>query len=97
MNAHVFFYEEANQWIVESKGFEVRAKRLYIDGKHIDSKEVEDIIVGHITKIIPKGVVLFDIFYGTIKYEAEEVYIYTLPYLLTQSLAEKYIEKVAKE
>jgi hypothetical protein len=90
MRVFIYFTKE-NLWIVDEGRIRIVTKRLFIDDEQIE-EYMGDAILGHVVKIIPRGV-KEQYFQGQqFVYEAEETHIYTLPYLFVKHFRDEFEE-----
>jgi hypothetical protein len=90
MRVFVYFVKDEKEWVAEESSIKVIAKKMFIDEKRIENISGEDLLIGYVAMIVPRGIKDSYFQWGRPVYEAEEVHIYTLPYLLIQGIAEEF-------
>ncbi|MCI4409577.1 MAG: hypothetical protein JHC26_10835 [Thermofilum sp.] len=93
MRAFIYFVKDTKDWVVEENSIKVIAKKVFIDGKRVENIAMEDLLIGYVAMIVPRGVKDNYFQWGRPVYEAEEAHIYTFPYLLISQFKEEFGEE----
>jgi len=90
MRVFVYFSKE-NVWVVDEGRVRINAQRLFLDGEQVE-EVIRDAVVGYVAEIIPRNIKDQYIQGHQFVYEAEEVHIYTLPYLFLKHFRDEFEE-----